>query len=290
MTREEEKNNNKAGVKRKAVYVTGAIVILAGLAVVFYLGVFAKPSQDEEIVARVNGEEIAREDFLMALEQEKMQYQMQGMDLDSEEMSDELERLEEQVLENYFIVPLLLEQEAREKIDITDADVEERHQEYVLSFGGEDELLEQIEAADMTGEEFEQEIKRELFIESHIQKLIESHLEENPGERIDENVEISAAEVEDRYDQIRERYDDLEEMLEDEDSEIPEEQVVMQQQQLEEQYGDILAAEEFTEVESRIESMIRQERIQQEKQEKEQRIVIAHVEKLMEKSDIEKNL
>ncbi|MFO8009420.1 MAG: SurA N-terminal domain-containing protein [Dehalococcoidia bacterium] len=246
----------------------------------------------EEVVATVNGEEITSEEFVEALEQEKMQYEMQGMDLDSPEMEEELHEIEQQVLNNYFIYPLLLEQKAEEEgITVSDEEIEETYQEYVMYFGGEEELEEQMEAANISRGELNEEIVRGISLQKYQTQYVGKYLEGHPDEVIrEEELELSTEEVEKSYLGIRSQYDQLKAELEAGEPKTSAEQVKMTLEQMEEQYGEILEADDFEEVRTQLEEMMRTEKASQMKQEQEQSIIMAHIEELEEKSDIEINI
>ncbi len=290
------KNNVNVSAPRKGANIAIiAVIVLVGLALSAVLvGCNGETgiSQGEEIIATVNGEEITREEFAKALEQEKMQYQMQGIDLDSEEMAETLQELEQHVLDNHFIIPMLVIQQAeKEGIIVSDEEIEERYQEYVTAFGGEEELLEQMEAADMNRSDLDNEIIRELSIQKYLEHYMDNYLDRNPEERvIEEEIEIARAEVEEYYAQIMEEINELKELMEADDPNIPMEQVEMYFQQLEDLYGDILEEDHPEEIMVQLEAEMREQRAAQMKEEKVQRVIMNHISDLQEKSDIEKNI
>ncbi len=290
------KNNVNVSAPRKGANIAIiAVIVLVGLALSAVLvGCNGETgiSQGEEIIATVNGEEITREEFAKALEQEKMQYQMQGIDLDSEEMAETLQELEQHVLDNHFIIPMLVIQQAeKEGIIVSDEEIEERYQEYVTDFGGEEELLEQMEAADMNRSDLDNEIIRELSIQKYLEHYMDNYLDRNPEERvIEEEIEIARAEVEEYYAQIMEEINELKELMEADDPNIPMEQVEMYFQQLEDLYGDILEEDHPEEIMVQLEAEMREQRAAQMKEEKVQRVILNHISDLQEKSDIEKNI
>ncbi len=297
MNNENNEKDKQINISPKTMYIAIAAVAIIGLGIAAMLGVFGdltgtgEKADNGEVVATVNGEEVTRAEFNQAFEQEKMQYEMQGIDLESEEMSEMLGELEEHVLENYFIIPILLEQKAKEMgVEATEEEVEERYQEFVVQVGGEEELEEQMAAADITREELEQDLVRELTIQNYLEQYLEEYFEDNPDERVDkDDIELSAEEVENRYQQIQGQYDQIAQMLEEDDPDMPREQLEMQLSQLEEQHGPILEAAGFEEVETELEEKIIEERVAQKEQEKEQGILMNHIEKLQEESEIETN-
>jgi len=298
MNNENNENVKQVKISRKTVYIAVAAVAVIGLGIAAMLGVFGdltepgEVADNGEIVATVNGEEVTRAEFNQVLEQQKMQYEMQqGVDLDSEEMSDMLNQLKEHVLEQHFAVPILLEQKAKEMdIDVGEEEIEERYQEYATQFGGEDALEEQMASLEITREELDQDIIRELTIHNYIERYLEEYLEENPEERIDQDdIELSTEEVENQYQQLLSQHERISEMLEEEDPDMPREQLEMQLSQLEEQYGHILEADSFEEIEADLEKEMAEERITRERQEKETRILMEHIDELLEDSEIETN-
>ncbi len=250
-----------------------------------------EPDEKKDIVATVNDEIVTRAEFEQALKQQIMQYQMQGMDLESEDMSDQLRELEEQVLENYFITPILLEQKALEEgIEVSETEVEERYQDYVAQFGGEEQLIEQMEQMNLSRDDLNAEIVQELTLQKYLEQYLDTYLEENPGEKIvEEDIEITAEEMKEQYRQLQEDYARLHEMIEDDDPEIPSEQVEMQIEQVEEQYGYLLE-NDFEDIVPELEEEMRRDIAAGERHQKEQRILMAHIEELREKGEIEKNL
>lgn len=296
MTSENNENTKQVKVSRKTMYIAAAVFVVAAvIGAAAFLGVFedltdpAEVSENGEIVARVNGEEVTRAEFETILEQEKMQYEMQGMDLESEEMSDMLGELQQHVLDNYFVIPILLEQKAQEEgIEISEEEIEDRYQDYVAQFGGEEQLKEQMAAVDVTRDELDEDIIRELTIQNYIEQYLEEYLEENPEEQIDkESIELSEEEIEHRYQQLQEQYARLKEMIEEDDPDLPREQLEMQLLQIEEQYGEILEEENFEEIKPVLKEEMIEERAAREKQEKEQSILMAHIEELQEESEVE---
>lgn len=249
-------------------------------------------AENGEVVATVNDEEIYRTELDQAMEQEMMQYQMQGVDLESDEMAEMLDELEEQVLENYFIVPTLVRQKAEEEgITISEEEIEARFQEYAEAFGGEEELLDQMAQVNMSREDIDQDIVRELTVQNYLDRYMEDYLEENPEEKVvEEDIELTTAELEEHYEQLRAEYLEVQEMLEEGDPEMPLEQIEMYYQQLVEHYGEALEEDDFEAIKPQLEEEIRQQMAEDMKEEKVQRVLSELVSQLREESDIEIDL
>ncbi len=284
--------SKKSNAPRKYGYLAAAVLIMVFLALSSFLTACNEDStavQPDEIVATVNGEEIYKDDFKQALEQEKMQYEMQGMDLGSEEMSGTLKEIEQHVLDNYFIVPTLVKQKAEEEgITVSEQDIEERYQEYVVAFGGEEELLEQLEAVNMNREDVKEDIANELSIQRYLDNYLDEYLEANPEERVvAEEIELTTAELEEQYQQLRSNYNEIKGLLEEDDPEMPVEQLEMYYEQLKEQYGDLLEEDDFEAIKPQLEEEVKEQRAAQMKEEKVQRVFTELITKLREESDIE---
>lgn len=248
--------------------------------------------ENGEVVATVNGEEIYRVELDQAVEQEMMQYQMEGIDPESDEMEGMIEELEEHVLENYFIIPTMVRQKAEEEgITVGEEEVEARFQEYAEAFGGEEALLDQMAQSQMTREDIDQDIEKELITQNYLDQYMEGYLEDNPEERVEEEeIEISSDEVEEHYEQLRAEYLEVQEMLEEDDPEMPSEQIEMYYQQLVEQYGEALEEDDFEAIKPQLEEELRQQMTEQMKEEKVQRVLSELVQQLREESDIEIDL
>ena len=283
-----------------------AIAIIAVILSVFAIGCnngedMAQPeevvdqdavAENGEVVAIVNGEEIYRAELDQAIEQEMMQYQMQGIDPESDEMVEMIDELEEQVLENYFIIPTMVRQKAEEEgITISEEEVEARFQEYAEAFGGEEALLDQMAQVNMSREDIDQDIVRELTVQNYLDQYMEEYLEENPEERVvEEEIELTTAELEEHYEQLRAEYLEVQEMLEEDDPEMPLEQIEVYYQQLVERYGEALEEDDFEAIKPQLEEEIKQQMAEGMKEEKVQRVLLELVSELREESDIEIDL
>lgn len=298
-TGENKENVKKTDTSRKTktICIAAAVIVVATVGLAFALGAFegiTDPQEvpdNEEVVATVNGETVSRVEFEQALEQEKMQYQMQGIDLDSEEMSEMLSELENHVLNNYFVIPILLEKRAEAAgINISEDEIEDRYQDYVAQLGGEEQLEEQMAAVDLSRDDLDQDISRELTITKYIEQYLEDYYEENPDEKVDEaSIDLSDDEIEEQYQQLLNHYNNLQEMLEEDDPDMPREQLEAQLSQIEDNYGEMLEEDNFEDIKPILREEMLERRIAQETQAKEQQILTDHFEELREESDIEIN-
>jgi len=242
-----------------------------------------------DIVATVNGEEVSRQDFSAAFELELNQLQMQGIDFDSPEMEEAIRELELFVLDNYFVIPMLVAQKAVEEgIEVSEAEIEERFQQFADSYGGEELLLQQMAEINFTREDIDRDIRQELLINSYLDSYIDHYYSENPGAVIDqESIDIDFVEVEEYYTMIVEEYTELSAMLEDEESAMPNEQIEAYLMQLEEQYGDLTDPDGLEEAREVIEGELRQFKAAQQEEQLLQQILADHIAELQENSLVE---
>lgn len=242
-----------------------------------------------DIVATVNGEEVSRQDFSAAFEQELNQLQMQGIDFNSPEMEEAIRELELFVLDNYFVIPMLVAQKAVEEgIEVSEAEIEERFQQFADSYGGEELLLQQMAEINFTREDIDRDIRQELLINSYLDSYIDHYYSENPGAVIDqESIDIDFVEVEEYYTMIVEEYTELSAMLEDEESAMPNEQIEAYLMQLEEQYGDLTDPDGLEEAREVIEGELRQFKAAQQEEQLLQQILADHIAELQENSLVE---
>ncbi len=204
---------------RKLVIIAAAGLLVIGLTAGFILGLFDNPVpvteqadqagetediatekefENGEVIAIINSKEVTRAEFNQAMEQRKMEYAMHGIDLESEDMAELLKEVENEVIENFFVIPIILEQKAKqEDITITTEEIEERLLEYKDQFGGREQLEEQMQSLNLSREDLEKEIVRELSLKRYLDNFVEKYLGKNPDQVITkEDLAIDPAEVE----------------------------------------------------------------------------------------------
>ena len=246
-------------------------------------------SAEEQAVATVNGEEISRRDFGIAFDQELQQLQMQGIDFSSPDMEGALEELELFVLENYFIIPILVAQQAEaEGITVSDEEIEERFQQFAASYGGEELLLQHMQEINFTREDINRDIRQELLINSYLDYYIDQYLINNPEAVVnEEDIEVEAYEIEEFYAMITEEYQELQALLEEDDPTIPAEQVESYLLQLENHYGNPLDPDNFNQAALVIEAEIRSMKAAQLEEQLLQHILADHITELQDSGTIE---
>lgn len=159
------------------------------------------PAEEQDTaVAMVNGEEIGRGEFEFYMQQVKSMYEMQGVDLESDEMQEMREGVEQQVLEELINRALLLQRAEDQGFSADEEEVQEEYEYLQEHFGGEEMLLEELEAMGMSPESLRKDLHQQLTIQEYVDYYLEEELEE--GE-----LDVSPEEVEELYDQYSEHQD-----------------------------------------------------------------------------------
>lgn len=171
----------------------------------------------DSVIATVNGEEILKEQFTMLEQQQIQQMEMQGMDPDSEEMSDMLEQQRDQIIDNLVITNLLIQQADNEGISVDDEEVDEQYREFASQFGGEEAMEEQLEAEGVTAEELKSELYEQLQIQNYLDQYLDQELDE-------EDLEFSEDELREVYEAQQEQMqmqEELQQQMEQQEGQDP---------------------------------------------------------------------
>ncbi len=180
--------------------------LIAASTVETNLDVMATGDQNA-VVATVNGAEIKQEELLQLEEQEKQQFMMMGMDPESEEVTQMLEEMRPQMLDNLIATTVLQQKLEEENISASETEVEEYYQQYVEQFGGEEELEQQLEQAGVTKEELKQEISEQLPIQTYLEKYLEENLSE-------EELDFPEEELRELYEAQQQQMEQQQQMME----------------------------------------------------------------------------
>jgi len=152
--------------------------------------------EDKDVIAEVNGEAITMEDFRQEKEQQKQMMAMQGMDPEGEEAEEILKKQRPQIIDSLITTMVLMQKVEEEDISINEEEVEDRYQEYVQQFGGEEQLEERLEEEDVTLDEFRGELTQQLALQTYLEEYIEEHLDE-------EELDFSEEELRQMYEMQR---------------------------------------------------------------------------------------
>lgn len=276
-------NNAKKPGRTKQMGIFLATVIL--IAAFFWGGCADEQEEtvEETIVATVNGEPVYSTEFKRVFEQ-----QVDSPVVLGESLGDHGEEQKMEVLENHFIIPILLQQAAdKAGVVISEEEIEERYREYTVAFGGEERLMAQLESLNISREELIEDIARELLIQQYLKYYIENYLNENPRDRINENLALPDEEVRAYHQQLLEHYAELQNLIASDDPGIPREQLEQYMAELNEQYGPVLEEEDFEVIAAQLEDEMRRDVIAQHRKNKEQGLIARHIDELKEKADIQ---
>ncbi|MFA9556361.1 SurA N-terminal domain-containing protein [Evansella sp. AB-rgal1] len=158
-----------------------------------------------EVIAVVNGEELEREVYVTALEEEALMLQAQGFDFQGEEAAEYLTMLEQQLLEQFITEKTLNFEAEKAGLDATDEEVKQELETVMAQnqIPSEEDLVQILEQQGASIDELRDDIA--MFVKR--QKFIEQQLDSTT--------------ITDE--QIQEEYDNLVAQIEEsgEDSEIP---------------------------------------------------------------------
>lgn len=96
-----------------------------------------------EVIATINGEDVDREEFLMALEYQASMLMSQGIDIQGEEGAQYLEMIEMQLVEQMVNEQIILQSAAEQGVEATDAEVDAEIEK--LMADAQIETMEQLE-------------------------------------------------------------------------------------------------------------------------------------------------
>ncbi len=164
--------------------------------------------EDGTVVAEVNGEQIFIEQYQQEEEQQMQMMMQQGMDPESAEMSEMLEELRPQILDN-LVNSLLIEKKVEEEgMTVSEDEVDEEYQMFAEQSGGEEMLEQQLEEAGYTAEELREDISQQLKIQTYMEGYIEENLDT-------EDLEFSEEELRELYEETQQQQEQIEMDLEE---------------------------------------------------------------------------
>jgi len=149
---------------------------------------------ESAVVAKVNDEEVLKEELLDMEEQQKQQLAMQGMDPEGEEAEQMMQEMRPEILDNLVAISLVGQEAQDEGISVGDNEVDEYYQQFAQQAGGEEILEEQLEDAGITEEELKSDISEQLLVEQYMEYYIEENVDE-------EELEFTEEELKELYEQ-----------------------------------------------------------------------------------------
>ncbi len=218
-----------------------------------------EPAEEEvnmgEPVASVNGELIYETQFQQVIERMMWTYEQQGMDFSGEE-GDELRlQVEESVLDHLIQQALLIQEAEKLNLTVSDEDVDAEFESLRSQFDTEEAFQEILDNTMFTEEELKETLKTEMTIES----LLESVVEE---------IEVAEEDIEGMYASYEEQFQAQMETMEEDGEELTDEEKAA------------MALPPYEEIKEELRLQLLQE--------KQQEVMMAYVDELMESSEIEK--
>jgi len=172
-------------INKKIILATVTILILSML-----LSACSKSKEDS--VAIVNGESISKSEFGINFDINKKMYENQlGKDIMSKDMGQGRtfeEELKLIVLNNLIQEKIILQDAEKQKITVSDKEVNEAIDQFVVSVGGQEKLKEFLKQNNMTEDYMENRMKVEMIIDNYRNHFFESVIsEEDIKKQYEEN-------------------------------------------------------------------------------------------------------
>jgi hypothetical protein len=158
----------------------------------------ANQPEENEVVAKVNGEEIIGSKYLMILQQVQMSMQQQGQDINDEAVA---EIIHNQTMENVIANQLILQDANKKGYKPKENQVQEQLDQIIAQFESDEELDEVLKTNNLTMEQLEKQIYEDLTMQSYMEKEIEVP-------------EISDEEIQQIYDQYAGQSEDSPPLIE----------------------------------------------------------------------------
>ncbi|MFZ3589631.1 SurA N-terminal domain-containing protein [Bacillus sp. DJP31] len=128
-------------------------------------------SDKGKVVATVNGEGIPRAEYEEMIEDMKVTYSQQGIDVETLDKKM-IEQLETQVLDQLVNTELLSQLATKEGIEVQDASVNEQFEVMKGNFESEEKYQEALERNKLTEESLKEKIKTDLLITQFLEKRV----------------------------------------------------------------------------------------------------------------------
>lgn len=122
----------------------------------------------EDVVAKVNDQEVLASEYKEIFSRYEMMYAGQGLDLTSEENQEILAMIEEQAMNDVINTVLLVQAAQNDNLEVTAEEVEENINTIRAQFEDEAEFESQLELAGYTLESLENEIRMNLMIDKYL--------------------------------------------------------------------------------------------------------------------------
>lgn len=153
--------------------------------------------EQSEPVAIVNGEEILQHELNNQLEQVKMSYQQQGMEIEGE---NEIQ-IKKQILDQLVNTVLISQVANEEGFTPSEDEVETQIEEIKVQYGSEEKFTEVLEQNNLNLDRLKEELIKELAISKYLESNIETST-------------VSKDEIAERYEQYKQQTEEMPELEE----------------------------------------------------------------------------
>lgn len=160
-----------------------------------------------EVAATVNGEEIAMKEYLNMLEAGKQNMTQQGMDLQSEENAEALNKLEQDIINQMINTELMIQAAKEQGYEASEADVEEKYTSTVSQYENEEQFITLLEQQNLTKEQFKQMLKDDIQISAYIEESTD--------------ITVTEEEIENYYNQVKQQIEQMPEQEGQPKQEVP---------------------------------------------------------------------
>ncbi|MDP3996800.1 MAG: SurA N-terminal domain-containing protein [bacterium] len=143
-----------------------------------------------DAAALINGEKITRDTLDRKVEQEKVNYEAQGVDFSSDPTL--IDTLRKQIIQSMVNQKLVLQDADRRNISVSESEINEQSNVIKGRFETEEAFKEELERAKMTEEEFKNNTRDSLVLEKYVAEVTEG-----------KPVSASEEEIEALYEQMK---------------------------------------------------------------------------------------
>lgn len=129
-----------------------------------------------DVVMRINGQDVHKEQVLAEYEQMKVLYKSIGIDVDTPEMQ---QIMQEALLSNTISTVVLIQEADKAGIVITDEQVREKMKEVTAQYPSEEEFKKMLSELSISQEDLEEKIRNQLKTSKFFAENLERLIEEN---------------------------------------------------------------------------------------------------------------
>lgn len=156
-------------MNKTTLIIIGIIIVAAGIVAFVLWNGFPAGQKAGDLVARVNGEDISREDFDVQFAQAEQLFLQQGADPSNPQL---VEQLQAQVLDQ-MIAGILIRQEAEKAgLAVDESQVETEISAIIQNVGGREAFDQEIANANLSEEELRGNIRERFLVNQYINSQI----------------------------------------------------------------------------------------------------------------------